>query len=311
MQRAHLADLAAFVTVAQERSFTRAAAKLGITQSSLSHTVRRLESRLGLRLLARTTRSVAATDAGERLLRSLRPAFDDIDAGLASLSELRDRPAGSIRITTGDHAARTILWPVLAKLLSEYPDISVEVSLDSGLSDVVAERYDAGIRLGEQVAKDMVAVRIGPDLRMAAVGAPVYFSQRSLPRSPQDLADHRCINLRFQTLGGLYAWEFEKGTRELKVRVEGQLTFNDVPMILEAARTGFGIAFVPDDMVREDLDAGRLVRVLADWCPPFPGYHLYYPSRRQPTPAFTLLVDALRYRDPQLPGTKAGRPPQR
>lgn len=296
MKRENLADLAAFVAVAQERSFTRAAAKLGMTQSSLSHAVRRLESRLGLRLLARTTRSVAPTAAGERLLRALRPAFDDIDTGLASLSELRDKPAGSIRITTIDHAARTILWPALESLLRDYPDINVEVSLDSGLADVVAERYDAGIRLGEQVAKDMVAVRIGPDLRMAAVGAPAYFSQRSPPRSPQGLADHRCINLRFQTLGGLYAWEFEKSGRELKVRVEGQLIFNDVPMILAAARAGFGIGYVPEDQVQEDVAAGRLVRVLADWCPPFRGYHLYYPSRRQPTPAFTLLVDALRYR---------------
>lgn len=301
MQREQLADLAAFVAVAQERSFTRAAAKLGITQSSLSHTVRRLEAHLGIRLLARTTRSVAPTDAGERLMRTLRPAFDDIDAELASLSEFREKPAGSIRITSGEHAARAILWPALARLLPDYPDINVEVNLDSSLSDVVAERYDAGVRLGEQVAKDMVAVRIGPDMRMAAVGAPSYFAQRPPPRSPQDLASHRCINLRFQTLGGLYAWEFEQAGRELRVRVEGQLIFNDVPMILEAARAGFGIAYVPDDLVRADVAAHRLVRVLADWCPPFPGYHLYYPSRRQPAPAFALLVDALRYSEPRAP----------
>jgi DNA-binding transcriptional LysR family regulator len=307
MQREHLADLVAFVTVAQERSFTRAAAKLGITQSSLSHTVRRLESRLGIRLLARTTRSVAPTDAGERLLRTLRPAFDDIDAELASLSEFREKPAGSIRITSGEHAARTILWPTLARLLPDYPDINVEVSLDSGLSDVVAERFDAGIRLGEQVAKDMVAVRIGPEMRMAAVGAPSYFAQRPPPRSPQDLASHRCINLRFQTLGGLYAWEFEKGGRELRVRVDGPLIFNDIPMILDAARAGFGIAFVPDDRIQPDVATGRLVRVLGDWCPPFPGYHLYYPSRRQPAPAFALLVDALRYRESRPPDEKIPR----
>jgi len=299
MQRAELGDLASFVAVAQERSFTRAAAKLGITQSSLSHTVRRLESRLGLRLLARTTRSVAPTDAGERLLRTLRPAFEEIDAELAALTELREKPAGSIRITTAEHAAKTILWPVLERLLLDYPDIKVEIVVDSGLADVVAERYDAGVRLGEQVAKDMVAVRIGPDMRMAAVGARSYFAKRRPPRVPQDLAHHRCINLRLQTSGGLYAWEFEKGGRELKVRVDGQLTFNDIPMVLEAARAAFGIGYVPEDQVQADIAAGRLVRVLADWCPPFSGYHLYYPSRRQPTPAFALLVEALRHREPQ------------
>lgn len=298
MQREHLADLAAFVTVARERSFTRAAAKLGVTQSSLSHTVRRLESRLGLRLLARTTRSVAPTDAGERLLRTLRPAFEEIDAELAALSELRDKPAGSIRITTSRHAAETILWPVLKKLLLDYPDVKVEVVVDPGLADVVAERFDAGIRLGEQVAKDMIAVRIGPDMRMAAVAAKSYFTRRRPPRVPQDLAHHQCINLRLQTAGGLYAWEFEKAARELKVRVDGQLVFNEVAMVLEAARAGFGIAFVMEDHVRSDIAAGRLVRVLGDWCPPFSGYHLYYPSRRQLTPAFALLVDALRYRKP-------------
>jgi len=298
MQREHLADLAAFVTVARERSFTRAAAKLGVTQSSLSHTVRRLESRLGLRLLARTTRSVAPTDAGERLLRTLRPAFEEIDAELAALSELRDKPAGSIRITTSRHAAETILWPVLKKLLLDYPDVKVEVVVDPGLADVVAERFDAGIRLGEQVAKDMIAVRIGPDMRMAAVAAKSYFTRRRPPRVPQDLAHHQCINLRLQTAGGLYAWEFEKAARELKVRVDGQFVFNEVAMVLEAARAGFGIAFVMEDHVRGDIATGRLVRVLGDWCPPFSGYHLYYPSRRQLTPAFALLVDALRYRKP-------------
>jgi DNA-binding transcriptional LysR family regulator len=298
MQREQLADLAAFVAVAQERSFTRAAAKLGITQSSLSHTIRRLESHLGLRLLARTTRSVAPTDAGERLLRTLSPAFEGIDAELASLSELREKPAGSIRITTAGHAAETILMPVLERLLPEYPDIKIEITVDYGLADVVAERYDAGVRLGEQVAKDMVAVRIGPDMRMAAVAAPSYFAKRRPPRVPQDLADHQCINLRLPTSGGLYAWEFEKAGREVKVRVDGQLAFNELPMSLRAARVGLGIAFVPEDVVRADIEAGRLVRALADWCAPFSGYHLYYPSRRLPTPAFALIVETLRYRGP-------------
>jgi DNA-binding transcriptional LysR family regulator len=297
MQRDQLVDLAAFVTVAEERSFTRAAAKLGLTQSSLSHIVRRLESRLGLRLLARTTRSVAPTAAGERLLGTLRPALGQIDAELAALSELRDRPAGSIRITTAGHAAEAILLPALERLLPQYPDIKIEITIDYGLADVVAERFDAGVRLGEQVAKDMVAVRIGPDMRMAAVANPSYFANRRLPRVPQELAGLQCINLRLPTAGGFYAWEFEKAGRELHVRVDGQIAFNDLSMSLRAAKGGLGIAFVPEDIVKPDIDAGRLVRVLADWCVPFSGYHLYYPSRRQPTPAFALLVEALRYRD--------------
>ena len=294
MRREQLGELMAYAAVAEERSFTRAAAKLGMTQSSLSHLVRRLEASLGVRLLSRTTRSVAPTDAGERLLRTLRPALDEIDHEIASLSELRERPAGSIRITTAEHAAQTILLPVLSRLLPGYPDIHVEIVIDYGLTDVVAERFDAGIRLGEQVAKDMVAVRIGPPMRMAVVGSPGYFGDRRLPKAPQDLADHCCINLRLPTAGGLYAWEFAKGARDLKVRVDGQLTVNNIPMALRAARDGIGIAYLPDDLVRADLDAGRLVRVLTDWCPPFPGYHLYYPSRRQPKPAFALLVEALR-----------------
>ena len=294
MRREQLGELMAYATVAEERSFTRAAAKLGMTQSSLSHLIRRLEASLGVRLLSRTTRSVAPTDAGERLLRTLRPALDEIDHELASLSELREKPAGSIRITTAEHAAQTILLPVLSRLLPGYPDIHVEIVIEYGLTDVVAERFDAGIRLGEQVAKDMVAVRIGPPMRMAVVASPGYFNDRRLPKVPQDLADHRCINLRLPTAGGLYAWEFAKGARDLKVRVDGQLTVNNIPMALRAARDDIGIAYLPDDLVRADLDAGRLVRVLADWCPPFPGYHLYYPSRRQPKPAFALLVEALR-----------------
>lgn len=296
MTRDDLVDLNAFVTVAEERSFTRAAAKLGTSQSALSHTIRRLEARLDVRLLTRTTRSVMPTEAGERLLHALRPAFDGIDAELAALTELRDKPAGTVRITATEHAAVSILWPMIQRLAPEYPDIRIEISIDSGLTDIVAERFDAGVRLGEQVARDMVAVRIGPELRMAAVAAPSYFAAHPVPRTPQDLADHNCINLRFRTLGGLYAWEFEKYGREVKVRVDGQLIFNDAPMIIRAARAGFGIAFLPEDHVLSALSDGGLVRVLEDWCPPFPGYHLYYPSRRQHSPAFAIILEALRYR---------------
>jgi DNA-binding transcriptional LysR family regulator len=262
----------------------------------LSHTIRRLEARLGLRLLTRTTRSVSPTEAGERLLEALRPAFDQIEARLASLDELRKKPAGTIRITASEHAASTILWPALAKFLPQYPDVHVELSLDSALTDIVANRYDAGVRLGEHLAKDMVAVRIGPDLRMAVVGAPSYFARRPKLKSPQDLTAHACINLRMATLGGLYAWEFEKDRRQLNVRVDGPLVFNDMRMVLRAALEGFGLAFVMEDQAMHAIADGRLVRVLADWCPSFAGYHLYYPSRRQPTPAFTLLVEALRVR---------------
>jgi DNA-binding transcriptional LysR family regulator len=296
MLRQDISDLLAFLAVAKERSFTRAAAKLGVSQSALSHTVRGLEERLGLRLLTRTTRSVSPTQTGDRLLSSAGPRLDEIAAELAALGELREKPAGTIRITTGEHAAETILWPALAKLLPRYPDIRVEVIIDYGLTDIVAERYDAGIRLGEQVAKDMIAVRIGPDMRMAVVGAPSYFATRRRPKTPQDLTVHECINLRLPTYGGLYVWEFEKGGRELKVRVEGQLVFNNLTLRLNAALEGLGLAYLPEDMVKTHLAMRRLVRVLADWCPPFSGYHLYYPSRRQHTPAFTLLVDSLRYR---------------
>ena len=296
MQRDELGDLMAFLVVAEERSFTRAAAKLGTSQSALSYTVRRLEERLGIRLLTRTTRSVMPTEAGERLLHALGPAFGMIDTELAMLGELRDKPAGTIRINTSEHAAQTILWPTLERLLPDYPDIHVELDIDNGLTDIVAGRYDAGIRLGEHLAKDMIAVRIGPELRMTVVGAPSYFEKRSRPRKPQELVDHSCINLRMRTSGGLLPWEFEKGGRELKVRVEGRLVFNNTNMALEAALAGFGLAYLLEDRVEEHLDEGRLIRVLADWCPPFAGYHLYYPSRRQPAPAFALLVDALRYR---------------
>ncbi|PPQ36292.1 DNA-binding transcriptional regulator, LysR family [Rhodoblastus acidophilus] len=289
-------DLIAFFAVARERSFTRAAAKLGVSQSALSHTIRGLEERLGMRLLTRTTRSVAPTEAGARLLTNVGPKFDEIDAELMALSELRDKPAGNIRITAGEHAAETILWPALREFLPDYPDINVETVVDYGFTDIVAERFDAGVRLGEQVAKDMIAVRVGPDMRMAVVGAPAYFADRKRPRTPQDLTDHSCIKLRLPTYGGIYAWEFEKGGRELKVRVEGQLVFNTGPLILGAALSGAGLAYLPEDRVQRHIEEGRLVRVLADWCAPFAGYHLYYPSRRQPTPAFALLVDALRYR---------------
>jgi DNA-binding transcriptional LysR family regulator len=296
MKREELVDLNAFLTVAEEKSFTHAAAKLGTSQSSLSHTIRRLETRLGVRLLTRTTRSVAPTEAGERLLDTLRPALDSIGAKLASLSELREKPAGTIRITTSEHAANAVLWPALEKLLPSCPDIHVELSIDSGLTDIVTERFDAGVRLGEALAKDMIATRIGPDLRMAVVGSPAYFEKRPIPRTPQDLGEHQCINLRMLSAGGFYAWELEKGGREVRVRVEGQLAFNNVPMIVRAATAGFGLGFVLEDHVKMHLADGRLVRVLENWCPPFPGYHLYYPSRRQPSAAFALLVEALRYR---------------
>ncbi|HEX8569436.1 MAG TPA: LysR family transcriptional regulator [Caulobacteraceae bacterium] len=296
MRREELADLSAFLAVAEERSFTRAAARLGVSQSALSHTLRRLEAALGLRLLTRTTRSVAPTEAGQRLLETLRPALDEIDTRLAELAVFREKPAGTVRITTGDHAAETILWPALARLLPEYPDLHVELSVGYGLVDIVAERFDAGVRMGEQVAKDMIAVRIGPDLRMAAVAAPSYFADRPKPRTPHDLTGHACINLRLPTLGNLYTWEFEKKGRPLNVRVEGRLVFNHVPLMVQAALDGFGLAHLPEDIVATAIADGRLVRVLEDWCPPFPGYHLYYPSRRQQSPAFALLVEALRYR---------------
>jgi DNA-binding transcriptional LysR family regulator len=296
MPRTDLNDLLAFLTVAKERSFTRAAAKLGVSQSALSQTLRGLEAGLGLRLLTRTTRSVAPTEAGERLLRTVGPRLDEIEEELAALGEFRDKPSGTIRLTTHEHAVKTVLWRALMQLLPDYPDIKVEIVVDYGLTDIVAGRYDAGVRAGEMVAKDMIAVRIGPDLRMAVVGAPSYFAQRSRPRTPRDLTAHACINLRLPTHGGLYAWEFAKDGRELKVRVEGQLVVNGTDLILDAALAGLGLAYLPEDQVRAHLAGGRLVRVLADWCPSFQGYHLYYPSRRQPTPAFALLVDALRYR---------------
>lgn len=295
MARENFNDLLAFLAVARERSFTRAAAQLGVSQSALSHTIRGLESRLGLRLLTRTTRSVSPTPAGERLLATVGPRFDEIDEELAALGELRDKPAGTLRITTDEHAASTILQPKLARLLPEYPDLKIEIIIDFGLTDIVAQQYDVGIRLGDQVAKDMIAVRIAPDLRMAVVGSPAYFTKRSRPKHPQDLTEHNCINLRLPTHGGLYAWEFRKSGRELKVRVEGQMVFNGTNPMLNAALDGCGLAYVPEDLAQPHIASGRLHSLLKDWCPTFPGYHLYYPSRRQSSRSLALLIDTLRY----------------
>jgi DNA-binding transcriptional LysR family regulator len=296
MDRENASDLLAFLAVARERSFTRAAAKIGRSQPALSQIVRGLEERLGVRLLNRTTRSVAPTQAGERLLRTIAPKFDEMDVELAALSELREKPAGTIRITATEHAADAILLPALAKILPNYPDIKVEVVIDYGLSNIVAEQYDAGIRPGELVAKDMIAVRIGPDMRMSVVGTPSYFATHKKPRIPQDLTSQYCINLRLPTHGSLYAWEFEKNGRALNVRVDGQLVFNSAGALLNAALKGLGLAYLPQGLVQPFVSTGQLVRVLSDWCPPFSGCHLYYPSRRQSSPAFSLLVDALRYR---------------
>ncbi len=296
MSRPNLNDLAAFVVVARERSFTRAAAQLGVSQSALSHTMRGLEERLGLRLLTRTTRSVTATDAGERLLATWAPRLEAIDAELADLGRLRERPAGEVRLTADEYSARAVLWPALRQLLPRYPEIAVEIVTDYGLTDIVAERYDAGVRLGGLVAKDMIAVPIAPDMRMIVIAAPAYLAGRPAPQTPQDLTGHSCINLRLPTYGGVYVWEFEKDGRELRVRVEGQLTFNSGDQILQAARDGFGLAYLPQGQVQPFVDRGELAEVLADWTPAYPGYHLYYPSRRQQTPAFAVVVEALRYR---------------
>ncbi len=296
MRREEMADLTAFLAVAEERSFTRAAARLGMSQSALSQIVRKLEERLELRLLTRTTRSVAPTDAGERLLETLAPALNDLDARIAELSALRGKPAGVIRITSVEHAAETVLWPVLKSFLRTYPDIIVEIVLEYRLTDIVAERLDAGVRLGEQVDKDMIAVRISPDIPMVIVGAPGYLDRQPRPKMPQDLLAHQCINLRLGASREHAPWRFKKGQREPHVRVDGPLAFNSLPMIREAALDGFGLAYLPQDMVQRHLDEGRLISVLADWCPPLPAYHLYYPSRRQQLPAFALLVEALRHR---------------
>jgi DNA-binding transcriptional LysR family regulator len=290
-------ELAVFAAVAKERSFTRAGAKLGVSPSALSQTIKGLEGRLGVRLLTRTTRSVAPTEAGDRLLQTIAPRFEEIEQALVALAELRERPAGTIRITAGEHAARSVLQPGLARLLPDYPDIRVEIVVDYGLVDIVAEGFDAGVRLGEQVAKDMIAVRIGPDMRMAVVASPAYFARRQKPLTPQDLTDHNCINMRLPTYGGLFAWEFEKEGREVNVRVDGQLVFNTIRQRLDSALQGLGLAYMPEDVAAPCVASGDLIRVLEDWCPPFSGYHLYYPSRRHASPAFSLLVEALRQND--------------
>jgi DNA-binding transcriptional LysR family regulator len=296
MRKGDFSDLAAFIAVAEAGSFTRAAAKLGLSQAALSYAVRTVEERLGVRLIARTTRSLSLTDAGEKLLRSLRPAFDHIDNEIAALAAVRDKPAGTIRITTFRHAARMVLWPALLKLMPEYPDITFEVDINEGLTDIVASRFDAGIRMGEQVEKDMIAVRISPDIRMAVVGSPAYFAGRKRPQSPRDLSEHACVSYRQTAGGGLYAWEFEREGAELSVRVNGPLVINDNEMLENAALDGLGLVYTFESQVSGHVAEGRLIRVLEDWCPPFSGYHLYYPSRRQHSPAFALLVEALRYK---------------
>jgi DNA-binding transcriptional LysR family regulator len=296
MLKENFNDLISFLEVARERSFTKAAAKLGVSQSALSHAIRGLEERLELRLLTRTTRSVAPTDVGEKLVNSLAPRFADLENELLALSEMRERPAGNIRINAAEHGMQSVLWPVLKTFLADYPDINVEVSVDNALTDIVSGRFDAGVRLGEQVAKDMIAVRIGPDFSMAVVGSPDFLARHGTPATPQELQRFRCINMRLPTLGGIYAWEFEKEGRELRVRVDGQLTFNSLHQRIDAAKLGLGLAMVPEDTVQEELANGQLVRVLQEWCEPFPGYYLYYPSRKQHTTAFALFVEALRFR---------------
>jgi len=296
MQRDGMKDLLWFVAVARERSFTRAAAKLGTSQSTLSSTIKELEARLGVRLLTRTTRSVAPTEAGERLFQSLVPRFEEIEADLASLVAFRDKPSGTVRITLSDHALQTTVWPKLQPLLSNYPDVRVELYSDNGMKNIVEERFDAGVRLGESIDRDMIAVRIGPDWRLVAVASPEYFSRHPVPTAPQDLVDHECINMRQATFGGLYAWEFARDGRDLRVRVEGQLTFNSSIPMIEAAISGFGIAYVPENLVSDHIAKGCLRLVLDDWSPPFAGYHLYYPSRRQLSPAMAVIIEALRHR---------------
>jgi DNA-binding transcriptional LysR family regulator len=296
MPQENFNDLVAFVMVAREESFTKAAVKLGVSQSALSQTVRALEERLGIRLLTRTTRRVSPTAAGERLLKTAGPRFEEIQAELAALSEMRDKPAGIVRITAGEHAAISVLAPALDKFLPENPDVKVEITVDYGLTDIVADRFDAGVRLGEQLAKDMIAVKIGPDMRMAVVGSPSYFRSNPWPDAPQDLTRHNCIQIRMPTHGNILQWEFEKEGYELNVRVDGQLVFNNIAMRMDAVLRGLGLAYMPEDLVEHHIQEGRLVRVLEDWCLSFPGYHLYYPNRRHASPAFSLVLEALRYR---------------
>jgi DNA-binding transcriptional LysR family regulator len=296
MAQVNFNDLAAFALVARERSFTRGAAKLGVSQSALSQTIKSLEARLGLRLLTRTTRSVLPTEAGARLLQTVAPRLEEIETELAALSALRDKPAGTVRITAGEHPALSVLQPALKRLLPDYPDITVEIIVDYGLIDIVAEGFDAGVRMGEQIAQDMIAVRIGPDLRMAVVASPDYFKKNPMPETPQDLAAHSCIHTRLPTYGGLFPWGLEKEDREIKIRSDGQLIFNHLGMRIGSALDGLGVAYVPEDQILSHVAEGRLIRVLEDWCPHFPGYHLYFASRRHASPAFAKLVEVLRYR---------------
>ncbi|MGI4936679.1 MAG: LysR family transcriptional regulator [Janthinobacterium lividum] len=295
MRREEMADLTVFLAVAEARSFTRAASKLGLSQSALSQIVRRLEERLGMRLLTRTTRSVEPTEAGDRLIDTLGPALDQLDASIAALSELSGKPTGTIRITSVEHATKTVLWPVLKHFLVQYPDVKAAINSDYGLVDIVAERYDAGVRMGEHVDKDMIAVRIAPAFRAAIVGSPAYFKTHPRPKSPQELVAHQGINLGLSASRGYYIWHFKKKNRELKVRVDGAIAFNNISLMLDAALAGFGLAYLPEDEVNQHIENGSLIRVLDDWCPLFPGYHLYYPSRRQQTPAFSLFVEALKH----------------
>ncbi|MGW1442744.1 LysR family transcriptional regulator [Serratia rhizosphaerae] len=295
MLKENFNELQSFLVVARERSFTKAAAKLGVSQSALSHAMKALEARLNIRLLTRTTRSVAPTEAGERIIACLEPRITDLEQELEALIQLNGTASGNIRLSAGEHAARSLVWPKLKPFLREYPQINVELVVDNGFVDVVAGRYDAGVRLGESVDKDMVAVKIGPDMRLAVVGAPEYFAANRIPQTPHELQHHRCINMRLPTAGGLYHWEFEKDGKPLRVRVEGQLTLNLLSERMDAVLSGFGLACVPEDMVQEQVASGELVQVLQDWCPSFPGYYLYYPSRKQHPPAFALMIDALRY----------------
>jgi DNA-binding transcriptional LysR family regulator len=294
VQRTNINDLVTFLAVVRAGSFTKAAATLGVSQPALSRTLRLLEEQLGIRLLTRTTRNISATDAGQRLLDTVGPLLDQVQAGVTALADLRDKPAGNLRITTTEHAAENILWPAVQRLTSRYPDIGVEIVVDFGLSNIVADRFDAGIRIGEAIERDMVAVPIGPHMQMAVVGSPDYFARHQKPRTPQELVNHRCINIRLQTAGGLYSWEFERDGRAMSVRVDGKLTFNTSRLVLKAALSGDGLGFLPEDQLRSYLSDGRLERVLQGWCPSFPGYHLYYPSRKHISSAFRLLIDELR-----------------
>lgn len=297
MPRESVDDLLAFIAVARERSFTKAAAQFGLSQSALSHTIRQLEARLGIRLLTRTTRAVSLTDAGERLFNGIRPHFEEIGAQIDALSELREKPAGNIRVTASDHAVTHVLWPKLRDFLPKYPDIKVELVLDNALIDIVATRCDAGVRMGELLAKDMISARISPPVRFAVIGTPAYFDDNPIPASPQELVHHNCINLRLPTYGGLWAWEFEREGQTVNIRVDGQVAFNNIHNVLEAALDGFGLAYVPEDIASPHIAQGRLMRVLEDWSPYWESYHLYYPSRRQSSPAFIALVEALRHRE--------------